>query len=444
MNHYEELLGRLSYVVDEQVGIIKYIIPGVLSSTDPPIHSYACAMADTRAFFNHKCNERNGGAGFSYEQAITATIGEGIERYCAAIYNMDEIVFASWKELKDRALHPSRWALFSKKQYNKFKKIGLPYKEFTEDLKVSWVKGWYLVKEESVYVPAQFVYIPFARQREEVPIGPSISTGMSFGSSLEEAILYGLLENFEREALSIWWMQMIPYPNVVIDEDYVEEFLNYFKNVMSPLWIKYLYTEFGIPVIVIIGVMSVLFPDGKRHHALVMGSAARLSAIKAYRKALLELGQTFPFYRYIAQSFPKDKQLDRPENIWDFDDHPRWWYLNTEKYINSVKIWVEKGNIKNLSELPDYDQNDTFKNLDFLKNLLSEKGYDPVIIDLTTPEISDLGFKVVKVMIPEFVPLEGGHLLRHLGAERLYKVPKNLGYEVFNEDEVNPLPHPSA
>lgn len=433
----------LKKVIDEETGIIKYLIEGVLSHTDPSIRSMACVMADTTAYLPHQCNQRNGGAGFDKIHAMISSIGEGIERYCAAFSNKKDIILASYKELGDYAIHPSKWPLFSEKQYAEFKKLGIPYKKFTEDLKLTWVKGKSLLTGEERYVPAQFVYIPFNKRPDEESIGPSISTGMAFGESYEEAVYYGLLENFEREALSIWWMQMLPYPNVtanLTDNNLYE----YFKRVVDPMWIKYIYTDFKVPVIVIIGVMNdVIFPDGQRYKALIMGSASRLSPFKAFEKALLEMGQAFPFYKYIAQSFPKNKKLESPNDIWDFDDHSRFWYLYTNKYTKQLEKWIGKGETIPLESITDLDRNNLHENLEFLKSLLNEKDMDAVVVDLTTPDIGSLGFKVVKVMIPELVPLEGAHLLRHLGAKRLYEVPKKLGFEYFEENKLNPLPHPS-
>jgi ribosomal protein S12 methylthiotransferase accessory factor YcaO len=40
-------------------------------------------MPDTGCYSPHRCSERMGGAGITRDEALAATIGEAIERYCS-------------------------------------------------------------------------------------------------------------------------------------------------------------------------------------------------------------------------------------------------------------------------------------------------------------------------------------------------------------------------
>jgi len=69
---------------------------------------------------------------------------------------------------------------------------------------------------------------------------------------------------------------------------------------------------------------------------------------------------------------------------------------------------------------------------------------DVVGIDVTTPDIDEVGFKVARVIVPELVPMDIDHRYPHRGGRRLYDVPRKLGLlaEPRDESELNPLPHP--
>jgi ribosomal protein S12 methylthiotransferase accessory factor len=64
-------------------------------------------------------------------------------------------------------------------------------------------------------------------------------------------------------------------------------------------------------------------------------------------------------------------------------------------------------------------------------------------VDLTTPDIEELGLRVVRVVVPGAHPLYMGHINRALGVRRLYEVPQRLGYPgLVPGDADNPYPHP--
>ena len=74
---------------------------------------------------------------------------------------------------------------------------------------------------------------------------------------------------------------------------------------------------------------------------------------------------------------------------------------------------------------------------------MAKAGYDAFAVDLTTIDVDDLGFKVVRVVIPGFQPLDINHNHRHLGGHRLQQIADRFGRtECPLHEMLNPLPHP--
>lgn len=441
LNRWEQL----RVVIDSEVGIIKQLLPGILAPGDPPIFSYAGVMANTKAYGSQQCNQRNGGAGFSDIQAKVSAVGECLERYCAAFYEPNKLVFASWKDLGKEAVHPSEWCLFNQKQYKLFKSLGYNYEPFTETTKVRWIKGWSLTKEQPKFVPSQMVYIPYRRIEKEAIISPSISTGMAFGCSWTEALCYGLYEHFERDAFSLWWLWRLSVPNIDINNSDIKRLCKLFSPIISKIWIKYLTLDFKIHVIGVFGLGKIKTTSGERKTTIIMGSSARLNPINALYKTFLEMGQAAPFYRHLLDRNPAKKFEDDLKNLWDFDDHPYYWLMNTDKIISKLKF-LNNGVQIRMESLSNLDKGNNLDNVNYMLGLLKEKNLEAIAVDLTTPDVESIGGKVCKVLIPSFQPLEGAHLLRHLGGERLLNVPVQLGFfpETPGFSCLNPLPHPSA
>ena len=94
------------------------------------------------------------------------------------------------------------------------------------------------------------------------------------------------------------------------------------------------------------------------------------------------------------------------------------------------------GHIQNTSDV----SKDLLKCLSFL----SAKNLDIIYVELTTPDLSELGFYVIKVLIPGMQDLNPDHKYPLFGGKRLYNVPKNIKYTDVgkSEDELNKLPHP--
>jgi len=66
---------------------------------------------------------------------------------------------------------------------------------------------------------------------------------------------------------------------------------------------------------------------------------------------------------------------------------------------------------------------------------------DVIIVNLTTSDVKDIGFNIIKVIVPELIPLHSNHDFPFKGSKRLVEVPKKWGKKL-EEKELNLFPHP--
>jgi ribosomal protein S12 methylthiotransferase accessory factor len=423
--------------VSYKTGIIKALLEQSLQEDDPLIFSFGTIMADTRRYSPHRCSERTGGAGLTKDQALAATIGEAIERYCSNFYHQEDLLVSSYEKLRHRAVAPRDFVLFSEQQHCE---KGFPFDAFTEASRVAWTWSYSLVHGEPTLVPACFTYLPYAFQNGEAILGPSISTGIACGSSLEEAVLLGIYECLERDAFTIMWLNRLSMPVVDITdgESLAARLL---REKFSLSHIKYcvcdITSDIGVPTFFTLAIgHSTLGP------LVCVGSAARLEAQVAVQKTLVETAQARPYLRYVLRKKGEWRCGDAFSNVCNFDDHARL-YSSMPELIPKVQF-VDQPATRCLDALSNRSTGTITGDINVCVSALAAKGFDVLVVDLTTREVAELGFCVTRVLIPGLQPLHGDHRFRFLGGKRLYQVPRILGYTEQDtaEQELYPWPHP--
>jgi len=71
-------------------------------------------------------------------------------------------------------------------------------------------------------------------------------------------------------------------------------------------------------------------------------------------------------------------------------------------------------------------------------------GSSAYAVDVTAPDVAELGLVVTKVVAPELCSLDVAHGARFLGGRRLYEAAAELGLRAapLTEADLNPYPHP--
>lgn len=415
-------------------GIITEIIELETESDEPRIFHTASRMADISRYHQvYGCERDNGGAGLTRTTATAAAIGECIERYCACFIANDPPL-ASYSELRDRGLSvvdPKSIALHSDTQYKKSNFMFVP---FSADSKVKWVPGRSLITETDLFVPAPLVYLSYTPASEESHIVHAVSSGLACAMSRDEAILKGIYEVIERDAFIITWQNCLSRPRLTMAESsWLNQIIH--KRFRSfGLEIELFDLTLDIPVNVVLALIVDRYGYGP---AVAVGAAANLNHEIAALKALTEAAQTrFWVQHLVGRGYVARK----PEDIRSFEDHVVAYFR--KESLRYVDFLLLNRRSQNLVEQIKFES--AREELDLCLKILRQNDLECVVVDLTTSDVQPLGFHVVKVIIPGLQDIHSDERYKLLGGQRLYQVPRKLGYlkNERGEDELNIAPHP--
>jgi ribosomal protein S12 methylthiotransferase accessory factor len=430
--------------ISDRTGIIRGIFEVMGESDDPILFHVVSIGADTYPIFAQPKSEASGGAGLTQSIASAAAIGESIERYCLSYVDESEFIFSSYFDLErnDRlAVNPKQLALFSNKQYSQ---NSFAFKEFTKYSMVNWVWGFSLNQNKPILIPASLVYIPYPHKgrasgmkfkNEEDLVCHAISSGAACAITRKEAILKGLYEVIERDALMITWLNKISCP--LMDLSSGKWINKIFQEKFLPSRLKFYVAN--ITMDIDIPTMFAIIIDEKNDGlAVCVGAASNLDAETAALKALVEAAQSRPWLKSLNKAKVPIHENDF-NKIQTFQDRVLLYSkLNSIKYLDFI---IKSAKIQTFDHLAE-SQSDVDTSLNECLSILGKKNMDAQFVDLTTRDIKQLGLHVTKTLIPGLQDLNAQHKYRMLGGQRLYDVPKIMGYAHKNEEDLNLVPHP--
>jgi len=395
-------------------------------------YGFRYTFPDEPQFFQYACERSpysiriKKGLGFGCSEkepeAFTAAVAEAIEHYCILYERDDLFIYDSYKNLKYSAVDPLCFVTFSKEQlenknYEQFR--------FTDKTPFHWLEGYSLTKKRKVLVPASLVYANYNYKKNKEPIIQlKNSTGAACGPSREFAIYRGICEIVERDAYMISFINNLPKKNINLDSN---SNLSRFKRRIEryDLEVHVLDTQLDFPMTT---TTCLIFDKTGSGPAVCTGLGGSLDSKRAIRTAVFEAVR-----RHISarDRFFRTKPLPLPiKNSFD-------WFLLKKQLLWSAPHMIQTAQnfTKNMQTIDCNELENRKKNLsdkekvDFLIKEMESKRYEVIYVDVTIPEVEDLGLKVVKVIIPEMVPLWRDERYPYLEIKRLYDVPNKLGYK---------------
>jgi ribosomal protein S12 methylthiotransferase accessory factor len=435
----QSTLEKMAVVVDPVCGIVRSILPNWLEQGDAHIFAFGAISCQASPLTIGPQIVHAGGAAVERGQALAATIGEAIERYCSAYCDPDEFIYGSYIDMKSDAVNPADFCLYSKRQYES---PGFPFTPFTSDAELTWTWGFSLQHKKPVLIPASLTYLPLYiyEWNREADIGSAVSTGLACGNTIEEATLSAISEVVERDSLACFWLNRLPPRRVAIDES-SSLFETFTKHLATPGLQYYtcdITTDLGIPT------FFTLLVGGSNYGVMVnAGSQASLSPVKAALKSLVEAAHGRPYVRFIISSRPNWEYRPDFSSVNTFQDHASF-YTRAPQHQDALSFITDSEPVKKLSEVSDLSTGSVLGDIETYLTLLAKHGLDVIVKDMTTPDIEDVGLKVVRVLIPGVQQLHGDHRFPYLGCPRLYRMRQALGFgdELVMEEDLNPFPHP--
>ncbi len=86
---------HIDTICDPRVGIVNDVREVPVEPGSPRFFHYAARACNTSAFSPQRNFHQTGGAATTRETALAKAVGEGVERYCGALYDRDRLVLTS-------------------------------------------------------------------------------------------------------------------------------------------------------------------------------------------------------------------------------------------------------------------------------------------------------------------------------------------------------------
>jgi ribosomal protein S12 methylthiotransferase accessory factor len=224
------------------------------------------------------------GAGATEEDALIRTVAEAAERCWAAYHGNEDVVRATHRELGRAALPIDEMLQISKLQYAERAYWNAAYPgrhaippPADPDLPVDWMKA----ANANRWAPAGLILLGHP-DRSRAPWAHSRSSGLAFGSSMEEARTRALLEVVERDAVAIWWYNRLSYPDAISSAStWVREIESWLREQGRHLSFLDLSHDVAVPVVAAVSWNNV----GREP---VVGTGAGTTRAEAMESALRE------------------------------------------------------------------------------------------------------------------------------------------------------------
>ncbi|SDK36153.1 ribosomal protein S12 methylthiotransferase accessory factor [Lentzea albidocapillata subsp. violacea] len=363
-----------------------------------------------------------GGKGVTALDAEVGALCEAVERRSGAFFGDEARVSGSFASLRDMAIHPDAVQQYHPRQFADrdawnaehaaFQFVTTP---FDENEVMDWTPLWSLTERRHKFLPTGMVYFG-------APCPPSVvsnSNGCAAGSSIEDAVLQGLLELVERDAVAIWWYNRTPMPGMDLDsfrDPWISELRQVHAGLGREVWLLDVTSDLGVPTMVAISRRT----SGERED-IMLGCGSHLDSRLAARRALTELNQCMPM-------------VCGPMDLGTFDVDMRRWFETTKL---AEQPWLAPD-----PSVPPRDafhhgylfRHDLTDDVRALQHTLEQRRMEVLVLDQTRP---DIGLPVVRVVVPGL-----RHFWSRFAQGRLYDVPVQLGRltRPRRYEELNPIP----
>lgn len=358
------------------------------------------------------------GAAFDRETAYWAAIGESVERYSASIYWPDHFIVATARALGTRAVAMAPLIRVARPETC----------AFDPDSARAWMEGVDLATGEASLVPAMLCYLGYRSQYPGEVIAQSDSTGLACATSFDDGCKRGLCEVIERDAFAANWLLSRQPPVMTFTAADIAGFPAAVAAALTDnnLSIRLLHVAKSFGVHVVMAFVS----DGVSLCSI--GAAASPSLRRAVEKATAEVLQGWS----AVNAFPVLTEPLTLEGLKTPFDQLRY-YMHAER-LHLLEAMCGGSEAAAFGDLCAGDQPDMTAR-DIARRLTAD-GFQAAAADLSTSDVSDLNFTVVRVVVPGLQPLVFGPASVQVPDERRLDQWRTMWG--IAGSALNPHPHP--
>lgn len=332
---------------------------------------------------------------------------EAVERLCGETYPDDaSLVVSESRNPPTEATPLSCYAWPAPWQYAHSKSAA----DLLAHLELRWTSGISLTRRARTYVPAAMVFRALNAEGEERYLLEPPVSGFACHVVREQAILNGLFEVLERDALVVSWYNRLPLLPIEAASGECVQLIADAERV------GYSFRPFLIPsdspFPVVLGLLTSSAPP-----LTVVGSACRSSVQAAGAKALYEACQVLLWLR------ARPWLMEHPPAI---TDHAS--FYGTPRGTDILSEWL---NVSPRDMLLDFERSPASAQgyLDIAVTELASAGREVIVVDIPARDVAGLGIAVVRVIVPGALDITAHPLRIPLRAQRLSTVPAALGYQ---------------
>jgi ribosomal protein S12 methylthiotransferase accessory factor len=424
-----ETLRKAQRLVDEETGIIRLLYEAPIAPDAPRIFGCAALCSEHARLGLPADNDVSGSTGLSREQAIAGAVGEAVERYSAAHVPIEAIRFATYESVADDAVAPWSLVFYEDEQYAR---PGFGYRAVGAEDRIGWVTGQSLMQDRAVLVPAFAVYQPYRGTPDEWPVVQQITTGLACGNTAEEAILSALCEVVERDAAMLMWLQTRRPPIMPTGSDAPAaalDVLERFGEIARHVTLLDVTSDIAIPAYVAVWDGPISDQDGA-----IFASCAKPDQGRAAAGALLELAQCM---MWVSSLVDGGARLPHPATaaISTIEEHVLWPLSRANRSAFEFALsGTRTGSWGQSAEEAEPNVLDTLMRC---VERVAAAGLEVIAVDVTSPDIADVGLHVFRAVIPGTQPLYFGS-----GYHRLSRRARDCPYPERAQRGINLYPHP--
>src|SRR5262249_5749954 len=386
---------RLWSAVSPSTGIVSAVEECLHGTADPRLFQATCRLPAGEGLVGAPLGRlfSVGGSGSTRAEAACAAVGEALERYSATYVPWERLVVGTAQELGETAVAPERFALFAQRQLGA---PGFPFRPFTRDSRVAWVEGRALPSSTPAWLPAELVYLGPTAVEGATPIVYSTSSGLACDENPVRALVKGALELLERDAFMIVWSNRLSLP-LLDPGDGIGQLEVFERSGLIFAGVD-LSAIHRLPC-----VLGVVRAPGGVPGALGVGAAAARTVGRAWWKALAE---AFSARAAGVRLTLLDPDADeRP--VVSFEDHIRRFadhgHAARTAFLDASAARTDPGSV------PPLEGDEPEDWLATLCRRIEAAGSSAYAVDVTSPDVAELGLTVARVVAPELCALDTAH-----------------------------------